>query len=295
MGIWSDSFPPGTGLIPNPLDDYSVVFLPYCDGSVFTGDNHVADPAFQAFIEAALGLPPGFGPPARLHRGYQNASAGIDVARHLFPKARQIVVAGSSAGGVGAAGLTPLLIRIVFGNYRDLLVFNDAGPVAINLLDVGNILKRAADWQFDKYFPESCTECDAITGQGTAIIKWRLDNDSTVRESFYSTDGDATNRFFLQVPTQELYRGLILTEHGKLHDAYPKRYKRFIRSGAATHIALQSDQFYLNTANDVPLYIWTDGFLHSGKHHGWYDRKHHKQNAWIDIVEDFVPLPAPPP
>ena len=32
------------------------------------------------------------------------------------------------------------------------------------------------------------------------MIKWRLDNDSTVREAFYSTDGDETDRFFLGVP-----------------------------------------------------------------------------------------------
>jgi hypothetical protein len=141
-------------------------------------------------------------------------------------------------------------------------------------------------------------------GQGTAIIKWRLDHDSTIRESFYSTDGDLTNRFFLQVPTQALYRGLIVSEHGELHAAHPDRYKRFIRSGDDSHTALQTPLFYLGTANDVPLYEWVDDFTNfknkrhryrrGHRHHDHDDGDHGKRNAWVDIVEDFVPVPAPP-
>jgi hypothetical protein len=271
--------------------------MPYCDGSVFSGDNAVWDPNFQAFIEAALGLPPGAGPPVRLHRGLQNVTAGIDVARSMFPKARKIVVAGSSAGGVGASTFAPFLARMAFGNKRKLAVFNDAGPVAINLIDVPNILARANDWQFGQFFPASCTDCDAFAGQGTAIIKWRLDNDSTIRESFYSTDGDTTNRFFLNVPTQALYRELIVAEHGKLNAAHPSRYKRFIRSGDTTHTALQTDLFYIGTANGVALNEWVEDFV---KFKGNKRRKHRKRNrysdhrdrprGWVDIVEEFVPV-----
>ncbi|MEJ2299102.1 MAG: pectin acetylesterase-family hydrolase, partial [Woeseiaceae bacterium] len=96
VGIWDEQ----SGL--NPIDDWSVVYLPYCDGSVFTGDNDVIDPAWQAFIEGALGLPPGAGPLVRFHRGLRNVTAGIDLAKDAFPHASRILVAGSSAGGVGA-------------------------------------------------------------------------------------------------------------------------------------------------------------------------------------------------
>ncbi len=158
------------------------------------------------------------------------------------------------------------------------MVFNDAGPVAINPLDVDNVLARANDWQFGQFYPASCTDCDVL-GQGTAIIKWRLDNDVTVREAFYSTDGDMTNRFFLNVPTQVDYRDLIVTEHGLLHDAHPDRYNRFIRSGDDSHTALQTPLFYMGEANGVPLHEWTDDFLVP------------RRPFWVDIVEDFVPLP----
>jgi hypothetical protein len=90
VGIWSESSEFNTGPLQSPLADYSIVYLPYCDGSVFTGDSDVIDPSFP------------FGP-VRFHRGLENASAGVDMAKAMFPDAKNIVVSGSSAGGVGAA------------------------------------------------------------------------------------------------------------------------------------------------------------------------------------------------
>lgn len=264
VGIWADSFDTGSEIIPNPIGDWSVIYMPYCDGSVFIGDNDVVDANFP------------FGP-VRFHRGLRNLTAGIDLAKSMFPSANRILIAGSSAGGVGAAAFAPFLARFAFGNTKKITVFNDAGPVAINLDEVAAIAARAADWDFGKFYPASCTECDD-EGQQTAIIKWRLDNDSTIREAFYSTDGDATNRFFLNVPTQVAYRDLILGVHGLLHDSHPDRYKRFIRSGDDSHTALQTPLFYLGEADGVPLDIWTGDFLVP-------------RPFWVDIVEDFVPLP----
>jgi hypothetical protein len=272
MGIWSDKFRDGKHTAVNPVKNWSVVYLPYCDGSVFSGDNAVFDPAFGAAIGAPQAI-------VRFHRGLRNATAGIDVAKSTFPRAKKILVAGSSAGGVGAVSFAPFLARFAYGNRVDLSVFNDAGPVAINLLDVVGIQARAADWQFGQFYPASCTDCDD-QGQGTAIIKWRLDNDSTIREAFYSTDGDSTNRFFLKVPTQAMYRQLILSEHGQLNAAHPFRYKRFVRSGDDSHTALQTDLFYLGEVNRVRLYRWTTAFL-------WLPLPF----FWNDLVEDFIPLP----
>ncbi len=264
-GIWVDSFDTGTQTIANPLADWSVVYVSYCDGSVFSGDNDVVDASFP------------FGA-VRFHRGLRNATAAIDLAKATFPHANRVLLAGSSAGGVGVAGVSPFLVRFVYGNNVKLRVFNDAGPVAVNLDDLGGILARASDWQFGQFFPASCTGCDPLGQAGPALIEWRLDHDNEVREAFYSTDGDATDRFFLFIPTQEEYRELIVTEHGALNDAHPERYKRFIRSGDDEHTALQRDTFYLGEANGVPLYQWTDDFINP-------------RPFWVDIVEDFVPIP----
>lgn len=288
VGIWDEV----SGL--NPIDDWSVVYMPYCDGSVFTGDNDVPDADWQAFIEAELGLPPGFGPPVRFHRGLRNVTAGIDLAKEMFPRASRVLVAGSSAGGVGATAFAPFLARMAYGNNKKLMVFNDAGPVAINLADSDAIEARADDWKFGDFYPQSCVDsglCDA-TGQGTGLIKWRLANDRTIREAFYSTDFDTTNRFFMNLlptvpqddptfPDQFLwtglqYRNLIIDEHGQIHDLFPDRYKRFIRAGQFTHTALQTPDFY-ESADGVPLFDWLDDFLVP-------------RPSWVDIVED---LPSP--
>ena len=251
----------------NPFRNYSIVYMPYCDGSVFSGDNDVVDPSFPFGV---LGV--------RFHRGLRNQSAAMDLAAATFPDAQKIVVAGSSAGGVGAAGFAPFLVRFVYGNNVGLSVFNDAGPVAVNL-DPGNLLAqadiaaRAADWDFGKFFPASCTDCDDM-GQATAIIDWRLDNDTNIREAFYETEFDLTNRFFTRLLFDPFgYRNLVVTEHGLLNAAHPDRYKRFIVGGGDTsHTALQSPLFNIQEADGVLLNEWTEDFLK-------------KSNNWIDIVE----------
>jgi hypothetical protein len=262
VGIWDFDSP------DNPFADYSIVYMPYCDGSVFSGDNDVVDPNFP------------FGP-VRFHRGMRNVSAGIDLAKATFPHARMITISGSSAGGVGAVGFSPFLARFVFGNTTMLTVLNDAGPVAINLDDVAGIQARAADWQFGQFYPASCTDCDD-EGQATAMIEWRLSNDSTIREAFYETDADATNRFFLDMlppnGTQQDYRNLILTEHGALNAAHPDHYKRFIVSGDNSHTALQTPLFYTQEVDGVLLNEWTDDFVKG-------------LPAWVDLVQDFIPAP----
>lgn len=286
----------------NPFKDHSIVYMPYCDGSVFGGDNDVNDPAFP------------FGP-TRFHRGLRNVSAGMDAAGAVFPRAKQITVMGHSAGGVGVASFAPFLARFVFGNNSKLTIFNDAGPIAVNLgtppgfpggPDVPwfSVFARQMDWKFDQFYPASCVadgRCNAF-GQQTGIIDWRLENDSTIREAFYETDSDATNRFFAQgdgsLMDPEVYRELILQEHGALNEAYPKRYKRFIVSNDDTHGGVQGTAaspcspfpqpflFYNQEANGELLSNWTSEFIRTGSRQS--------QFGWKDIVEDYVEVECGP-
>jgi hypothetical protein len=299
-GIFSESSQDGS--IPNDIGSWSVVYLPYCDGSVFGGDNDVED-----LTDPFNGI--------RRHRGLRNLSAGMDVAAAEFgSKVEKVLIAGSSAGGVGTAAFAPFLARFLYGNNVELFVFNDAGPLALNPDDAVDAAEaRAADWEFAKFYPESCTECDEL-GQQTEIIKWRLENDSTVREAFYETDGDLTNIGFASanipgfppfIPlTQSDYRAILDSEHGALNAAHPDRYKRFIVSGnnpvcfgfvAYSHTALQGgnlssfgcpgiDLFYELEANGVPLYQWTNDFV----------KPPGNRSVWIDNVEVFAPAPLLP-
>ena len=62
-GLWDAENP------ENPFADHSIVYMPYCDGSVWSGDNDVADPFYPGGI--------------RRHRGLRNQSAGLDIAHDL--------------------------------------------------------------------------------------------------------------------------------------------------------------------------------------------------------------------
>jgi len=292
-GIFADSFDTGTEIVSNKFADWSIVVLSYCDGSIFIGDNDVVDLPDE---NGEGGFPLG---PVRFHRGLRNASAGIDLARATFPNASRILLAGSSAGGAGVAVFAPFLVRFTYGNLVKLSVFNDAGPIATNLNTADAFAARANDWQFAQFYPDSCIDCEPL-GDAIPLIHWRLDNDRTVREAFYSTDGDVVDRFFVSANlpgfppvlpfdppngvfglSQVEYRELILERHGLLHEAHPDRYKRFIRSGSDAHTALRGNRFYLGEINGVPLNEWTDDFVIP-------------RPFWIDLIEDFIPLPPLP-
>ena len=265
-GIWVDEFETETQTLSNPLADWSVVYAPYCDGSIWIGDNEVEDPVFNLYLGSN-----------RHHRGLRNLTATVDLARSSFPNAGRILIAGSSAGGFGASTFAPFLARFAWGNTEKIMVFNDAGPMLFNPDELDAIQTRADDWQFGQFFPESCSECSDTT-QLIELVKWRLSNDTTVREALYTTDGDYTIRWFNNIGTQEEYRNRILTEHDPVNDAFPNRYKRFIRSGDGGHTALQGPTFYLNEVDGIPLDVWTADFLVP-------------RPFWVDLVEDYIPLP----
>ncbi len=263
----------------NPFARYSIVFVPYCDGSAFVGDNRVDDP----FFDAQTGVDG-----VRHHRGLRNLSAGMDVARATFKNPKMITVAGSSAGGVGAVAFAPFLTRFVYGNkIKRFTVLNDAGPIALSQDPQAAIVARVEDWKFDQFYPSSCTDCSPFA-DNTVILNWRLKNDTGVRDAFYETDADTTNIFFASANlpgsppffllSQNMYRDIVLDGHDAINDAYPDRYKRFIVSGDRSHTALQTDLFYTQDANGVPLNEWTKAFIGNKK-------------SWIDIVEDFIAAP----
>ena len=93
------------------------------------------------------------------------------------------------------------------------------------------------------------------------------------------------------------YRDLIVTEHGALNAAHPKRYKRFIVSGDDTHGAVQVTaaspsfpfqqpfKFYTQEANGVLLTDWVSEFLNPGAGNS--------QGFWEDVVEDYISVPNP--
>ncbi len=283
-GIFDDGFE----TIENPFADWSKIFVSYCDGSIFSGDNEVVDSNWP------------FGG-IRYHRGVRNLTAALDLAHDLNPKAKKVLLSGISAGGYGVASYAPSLYRFIFPRSAKLYVLNDSGPSISNPL-----VPFDEAWQASQFFPESCTECSLTNPEGDgAYVEWTLQNDRGYKGALYSTDGDAVIRGFTFIPTQEQYRARLLDVQDPLNEEFPKRYRRFIRSGSEAHTALGFFGFYLFEADGVPLFEWVDAFVRGN--HGDDDDDDDDDGddddgdddddddddgtAWVDIVEDFVPVP----
>lgn len=78
-GIWDRTNP------NNPVADYTTIYVPYCTGDIFGGDN-------DAMVGGAM----------RHFHGYSNFTAFLERWVPAFPGLDQVVLAGSSAGGFGA-------------------------------------------------------------------------------------------------------------------------------------------------------------------------------------------------
>ena len=98
----------------NPLREASYVFLPYCTADIFAGDADVE-------MVSALGA-------RRLihFHGKRNMEAYLARVAATSPYVEHVIVAGSSAGGIGAAVSWPV-VRDHFPNRRVDLI-DDAGP-----------------------------------------------------------------------------------------------------------------------------------------------------------------------
>jgi hypothetical protein len=265
-GIFADSFDTGSEIIDNPFDDWSMMWVSQCDGSIYSGDNELEDenPAWEAIA----------GTTTRRHRGLRNMTAALDLAGEVWPSPRKLLLTGSSAGGAGVQANGPFVARFIYAPSTKLFVLDDGGPPPQNP-DQASIGVRAADWDLAKFYPESCEDCDVFGQPAAALINWRHENDLGIREALYSTDGDFSIRFFLGFLGHEEFRDLLLYVSDPIVEAHKNTYKRFIPTGTS-HTLLRDDRFYTAEANGVPFIQWVEDFVN--RHPGW-----------VDIVEDFAP------
>lgn len=199
----------------NPLAGWSTVYLPYCDGSLFSGDSETDDD--------------GDGKIDRRQRGLANLSAALDVAARRFPDPARIVLAGSSGGGYGTL-LATLLVRAKFPG-KEISVFNDAG-IGLGKPEDPALIERIIDeFGARSLIPASCPDC---TGRGhiTQLAAWELSHDPQLRIAAFSSYEDFVISDVFLGTTPEAFRAALLTETDAVHQRYPDRYKRFFVNGA---------------------------------------------------------------
>jgi hypothetical protein len=213
-----------TTLEANPVRDWDVGYVPYCDGSLFAGDTEIDDD--------------GDGAIDRYHRGLQNLSAALDAIHSEFPEPSRIFLTGISAGAYGTV-LSAMLTRSVWPDVP-MDVIADAG---IGLGKPGNpgfITDLLAEWGIMAMVPPSCEDCFA-DGHATMLASWVLSMDPTIRYLTVSSRQDfVISAMFLGLDAQT-YSWEVSGETSELEQAHPDQFARFIYEGSRhTTLAIDS-------------------------------------------------------
>ena len=224
----TNSLPPAGILNPNlagnPVADWDVVYLPYCDGSLFAGDVDRELP--NSVVEG--GDP---GTSMGYQRGLQNLTAALDIAVADFPNPSRILLTGVSGGAFGTITALPL-VRYYYPD-TEILVFNDSGvgvakegdPAFINEALLGG-------WNASSLIPVSCPDCTS-NGHITGFIEWQLAADDNFTMSALSFSADTVISLFFLMLNPADFTASLLAETARTTDAFPDRYKRFIPEGGA--------------------------------------------------------------
>lgn len=208
----------------NPFRDFDLVYVPYCDGSLFSGDTAIDDD--------------GDGQPDRHQFGLRNLSAALDVAVEQFPDPERIVLAGSSGGGYGTI-LGAVLVRLMWPDVPIDVVSDSGSGVARGAVEPTFVADLVAEWNAERFLPESCPDCIA-DGHLTPFVGWQLSQDPDLRVSLFSSYEDSViSRVFLALDPLDFERDL-REQTAALQQAWPDRYSAFLIEGEA-HTTLLGD------------------------------------------------------
>ena len=208
----------------NPFRDMSLIYVPYCDGSLFSGDVALDDN--------------GDGEPDRLQFGLRNLSATLDIATERFPDPERIVLAGSSGGAYGSV-LAAVLVRHVYPGVPIDIVSDSGSGIARGQTEPAFVTDLVYEWNAQRFLPESCPDCLA-DGHLTGFIAWQLAEDPDLRMALFSSYQDSViSTVFLSIEP-ELFEADLRVETTALSKAFPDRYAPFLIEGDA-HTTLLGD------------------------------------------------------
>lgn len=267
----------------NPLSGWDIVYLPYCDGSFFAGDNDLDDD--------------GDGTADRYHRGLHNLSAALTIAKDRFPAPRRIVLAGSSGGAYGTLLGTPL-VRHVFPD-AELYVIADSGMGLGRPGDDAYVETILDEFNLARFLPEDCPEC-LRNGHLTGLIGWFMARDEGVRVALFSSWYDSVlGDIFLDIEPAS-FRDAVASESGQLAEAYPDRLRRFVVDGRV-HTALLGDATgvigddisavevppdFINNLSSIELGGLESTAIDDTTFASWIGAMVDGESGWVDLAEE---------
>lgn len=231
----------------SPFHDDDVVYVPYCDGSLFGGDTTVEYDGVRTW-----------------HHGLANLSVAVDLLAREFPDASEILVAGSSAGAFGNVPAYAVT-RVAFPD-KPVIVLNDSGPAFENHAVPASQL-RAASWRAAERYPASCARCDE---HALWLLDWALERDPGLRVALFGFQRDEIIMDFFELDA-ESYRDLLLSLTGEIRARHPGRFERYLVAGEG-HTILQFREFHTLAVDGLRVADWTQAFLDGDA-------------AWRDVVE----------
>jgi hypothetical protein len=228
----------------NPVAKWNYILIPTCDGSFHFGD------AAADYDEDGV--------PDHFHNGLRQTSAAVSLMKQFFPDSRKILIAGSSNGGYGTLGATPI-VRLAFPDAQ-LYVLNDSGPGLFRPEEPAIWPVLIKTWNLSPMLPANCQECQ---NQLIYLFDWLLDYDSKLKIGMYSSYQDAIVSQVVGMSGTE-NEHLLRTTTTQIHQHHPDTFKRYFIQGDSHCIA----DFY-NQVNGVTVWMWLDALINDRP--GWDD------------------------
>lgn len=246
----------------NPVADWDMVYIPYCTGDIHAGS---ATRQYTSIGHPILPTPPGT-PLTIHHRGFDNFMVVLDWVQKNFEKPKNVLVAGSSAGGYGATSNSPWIGR-AFPKARLFVVADASQGVTTTAFDNGspgraNWNPQLAPWVFGSSSPAvSGAELMRRAAQGQP--RARLGQFTTsfdnvqigfygVMKAYYGPGGSCPN------PAVDWYQQMT---RQLISDGTSVRNYRYYVAGGQYHTLLRDDHFYTETTAGVPFASWLGAML----------------------------------
>jgi Pectinacetylesterase len=228
----------------NPIANWNYIYVPTCDGSFHFGD------AAADYDDDGV--------PDHFHNGLCQTSAAVSLMKELFPNSQKILIAGSSNGGYGTFGATPI-VRLAFPDAR-LYVLNDSGPGLFRTKEPALWPILIETWNLAPMLPADCPDSKT---QLVYLFDWLLDRDANLKIGMYSSYQDSIVGNVVGMSGAE-NEGLLRTTTGQIHQNHPETFKRYFIQGDSHCIA----DFY-NQVNGVTVWDWLDALVNDRP--GWKD------------------------
>ena len=166
----------------NIFADWNHVYIPYCSGDAFLGD----EPSGMA------------GGQAWNFHGFRNVTLFIERIVPTFVNMSQVLLTGASAGALGSAYNYDQFAR-AFGPSTKITLMEDSGPPMAAQFFATCLQQHVRQtWGISRTLPEDCPECANPSDDAWVepITRWLLAKYPDRNFGLVSSDGDQLMRFF---------------------------------------------------------------------------------------------------